>query len=48
MARASVAATTYYDKPDVILDVSRGLGRAMKGIEIATIPQEELLASRGW
>jgi pyridoxal 5'-phosphate synthase pdxS subunit len=48
MARAIVAATTYYDKPDVILDVSRGLGRAMKGIEIATIPQEELLASRGW
>ena len=48
MARAIVAATTYFDKPDVIRDVSKGLGKAMKGIEIGTIPQEELLASRGW
>ncbi|MGI8608378.1 MAG: pyridoxal 5'-phosphate synthase lyase subunit PdxS, partial [Candidatus Dormibacteria bacterium] len=48
MAKAIVAATTYFDKPDVILEVSKGLGKAMKGIEIATIPQEELLASRGW
>ncbi|GAC1333932.1 MAG: pyridoxal 5'-phosphate synthase lyase subunit PdxS [Candidatus Dormibacteria bacterium] len=48
MAKAIVAATTYFDKPDVILEVSRGLGSAMKGIEIATIPREELLASRGW
>ena len=48
MAKAIVAATTYFDKPDVVLEVSRGLGKAMKGIEIATIPQEELLASRGW
>ncbi|HEY8740353.1 MAG TPA: pyridoxal 5'-phosphate synthase lyase subunit PdxS [Candidatus Dormibacteraeota bacterium] len=48
MAKAIVAATTYFDKPDVILEVSRGLGHAMKGIEIATIPKEELLASRGW
>ena len=48
MAKAIVAATTYFDKPDVILEVSKGLGHAMKGIEIATIPQEELLASRGW
>ncbi|MEA2683917.1 MAG: pyridoxal 5-phosphate synthase pdxS subunit [Chloroflexota bacterium] len=48
MAKAIVAATTYFDKPDVILEVSRGLGHAMKGIEIATIPREELLASRGW
>jgi pyridoxal 5'-phosphate synthase pdxS subunit len=48
MARAIVAATTYFDKPDVILEVSKGLGKAMKGIEIGTIPQGELLASRGW
>ena len=48
MAKAIVAATTYFDKPDVVLDVSRGLGSAMKGIEIGTIPKEELLASRGW
>ncbi|MFN2464481.1 MAG: pyridoxal 5'-phosphate synthase lyase subunit PdxS [Candidatus Dormibacteria bacterium] len=48
MAKAIVAATTYFDKPDVVLEASRGLGSAMKGIEIATIPREELLASRGW
>jgi pyridoxal 5'-phosphate synthase pdxS subunit len=47
-AKAIVAATTYYDKPDVIADVSAGLGRAMRGIDIATMPREELLATRGW
>jgi pyridoxal 5'-phosphate synthase pdxS subunit len=48
MARAIVAATTYYDQPDKVLEVSKGLGAAMKGLEISAIPQEELLASRGW
>jgi pyridoxal 5'-phosphate synthase pdxS subunit len=48
MAKAIVAATTYYDQPDRILEASRGLGAAMKGLEISAIPQEELLASRGW
>ena len=48
MAKAIVAATTYFDQPDVILEVSRGLGAAMKGLEISSIPKEELLAGRGW
>jgi len=48
MAKAVVAATTYYDKPDVIVEVSTGLGAAMKGLEISSIPKEELLAGRGW
>jgi pyridoxal 5'-phosphate synthase pdxS subunit len=48
MARAIVAATTYFDQPERILEVSKGLGAAMKGLEISAIPQEELLASRGW
>ena len=47
-AKAIVAATTYYDKPDVIAEVSAGLGRAMRGLDVATMPQEELLAVRGW
>ncbi|MBV9100124.1 MAG: pyridoxal 5'-phosphate synthase lyase subunit PdxS [Candidatus Dormibacteraeota bacterium] len=47
-AKAIVAATTYYDKPDVIAEVSAGLGRAMRGIDVATLPKEELLATRGW
>jgi pyridoxal 5'-phosphate synthase pdxS subunit len=48
MARAIVAATTYFDQPEKILEASKGLGAAMKGLEIGTILQEELLASRGW
>src|ERR1700726_2354208 len=47
-AKAIVAATTYYDKPDVIADVSAGLGRAMPGLDVASMPKEELLATRGW
>ncbi len=48
MARAVVSATTYYDRPDIIADVSAGLGKPMRGIEIATIPAQEQLAGRGW
>jgi len=47
-AKAIVAATTYYDKPDVIAEVSAGLGRAMRGLDVASMPREELLAVRGW
>jgi pyridoxal 5'-phosphate synthase pdxS subunit len=47
-AKAIVAATTYFDKPEVLAEVSTGLGKAMHGIEIPTIPKEELLAARGW
>ena len=48
MAKAIVAATTYHDKPDMLAEVSTGLGKAMAGLEIPGIPKEELLASRGW
>ena len=47
-AKAIVAATTYYDKPEILADVSTGLGQPMRGLELKTIPQEELLAGRGW
>jgi pyridoxal 5'-phosphate synthase pdxS subunit len=47
-AKAIVAATTYYDKPEILAEVSTGLGQPMRGLEIKAIPQEELLASRGW
>ena len=47
-AKAIVAATTYFDKPDVIADVSAGLGKAMRGLDVASLPKEELLATRGW
>jgi pyridoxal 5'-phosphate synthase pdxS subunit len=47
-ARAIVKATTHFDNPAIIAEVSKGLGGAMRGIEIGTIRPEELMASRGW
>jgi pyridoxal 5'-phosphate synthase pdxS subunit len=47
-ARAIVEATTHYNDPAIIAEVSKGLGEAMVGIEIGAIPQEQLLAGRGW
>ncbi|MBU0719586.1 MAG: pyridoxal 5'-phosphate synthase lyase subunit PdxS, partial [Planctomycetes bacterium] len=47
-ARAIVKATAYYDDPAKVLEASMDLGEAMPGLEIGRIPQEELLAPRGW
>ena len=47
-ARAIVKATTHYNDPKIIAEVSRDLGEPMRGLDIATIPKEELLAPRGW
>lgn len=47
-ARAIVEATTHYNDPGIIAEVSRGLGEAMPGLEIGQIPESELLATRGW
>ncbi len=47
-AAAIVKAVTFADDPDVIAKVSRGLGEAMVGINVATLPESERLASRGW
>ena len=48
MANAIVQAVTHYQDPKIIAEVSRGLGEAMRGLELSEIPEEELLASRGW
>ena len=48
MARAIVAATTYHDQPDVLAEVSAGLGAPIKGVAISSIPRPDLLAVRGW
>jgi pyridoxal 5'-phosphate synthase pdxS subunit len=48
MAKAIVKATTHFRDPKIIADVSRGLGEAMRGLEIGAIPEKELLAARGW
>jgi pyridoxal 5'-phosphate synthase pdxS subunit len=47
-ARAIVEATTNFEDPAVIAKVSRGLGEAMVGIEISTLPPGEKYADRGW
>ncbi len=47
MAKAIVKATTHYQDPAIIAEVSKGLGAAMPGLDIKAIPQQELLATRG-
>jgi pyridoxal 5'-phosphate synthase pdxS subunit len=47
-ARAIVEAVTHYNDPEIIARVSKGLGEAMPGLEIAQIPAAELMAERGW
>lgn len=47
-AAAIVKATTFYDDPKVIADVSRGLGEAMVGINVADLAAPHRLADRGW
>jgi pyridoxal 5'-phosphate synthase pdxS subunit len=47
-AKAVVKATTHYQDPEIIAEVSKNLGEAMPGLDIKQIPAEELLSSRGW
>lgn len=47
-AKAIVAATTYYNDPKILGEVSKDLGEAMVGIEISTIPSNERMQERGW
>ncbi len=46
-ASAIVRATTHYEDPKVVADVSSGLGEAMSGIAIEEIPEHELMQTRG-
>ena len=47
-AKAIVEATTHYDNPEIIAQVSEGLAGAMKGIEISQIAAAERMQDRGW
>ncbi|HPC55812.1 MAG TPA: pyridoxal 5'-phosphate synthase lyase subunit PdxS [Methanolinea sp.] len=47
MARAIVEAVNHYDDPKVIAEVSRGLGQPMKGIDVHTLREDEVLQYRG-
>lgn len=47
-ADAIVKATTHYNDPHILAEVSRNLGEPMVGRQVASIPEPELLAGRGW
>jgi pyridoxal 5'-phosphate synthase pdxS subunit len=47
-AKAIVKATTHYQDPAIIAEVSKNLGEAMPGLDLKQIKPEELLATRGW
>jgi pyridoxal 5'-phosphate synthase pdxS subunit len=47
-AKAIVEAAAHYEDADLIARVSEGIGEAMAGLDICKIPEEELLAKRGW
>jgi len=47
-AKAIVVATTQFNNPKIIAKVSRGLGEAMQSIDVRSLPEEQLLAKRGW
>jgi len=46
-AKAIVDAVTYYDKPEILKEISKDLGEPMVGIDIRTLKEEELLQKRG-
>ena len=47
-ARAIVAATTYYNDPKILMEVSEGLGEAMDSLDIRQLDSKQLYATRGW
>ena len=47
-AAAIVKSTTHFENADILAEVSRNLGEPMVGRQINDIPEDELLASRGW
>ncbi|MCP4416440.1 MAG: pyridoxal 5'-phosphate synthase lyase subunit PdxS [Chloroflexi bacterium] len=47
-AKAIVEATTHYNNPEILAKVSENLGEPMVGINVSSLPEDELLATRGW
>ena len=47
-ARAIVEATTHYNEPEILAEVSKGLGEPMVGINVSSLSQDKLMAGRGW
>lgn len=47
-AKAIVDATTNYDKPEIVAELSKGLGKAMEGLDIRQMDEKDKMANRGW
>ena len=47
-AKAVVDATTYFDNPEKLLEISTDLKNAMKGLDISEIPEDQMFQNRGW
>jgi pyridoxal 5'-phosphate synthase pdxS subunit len=47
-ARAIVEATTHYNEPEIVAEVSKGLGEPMVGISVSSLSGDKLMAGRGW
>lgn len=48
MAAGIVQATAHYNEPQLIAELSKGLGEAMRGVDAASIAPTDRLANRGW
>lgn len=48
VAKAMVRAVTHYQDPEILVEISTGLGSAMKGLDIHSLPEDQLIAQRGW
>ncbi len=47
-AEAIVKAVTFYNNPAKLVEISRGLGEAMSGLDMSEIPEDKQLQTRGW
>lgn len=47
-ARAIVDAVAFHDNPEKLIEISRGIGEPMTGINVSAMPQDERIAGRGW
>jgi len=46
--KAIVEAVTHYNNPNILAEISKNLGEPMVGISVSSLPQQELMAERGW
>ncbi len=47
-AKAIVDATTNYNDPKIVMEASKKLKDAMKGLDISEIPDDQMFQERGW